>query len=333
MLHLRLLDVLEIRLLLGLVHLVVQAKLLELLFAGLLLGGGVRLQTGEVGSDGLQQASDALRLVQHASVGVLEDVRLACLLRLEERGAQAVAVLELFQHRGGLHHRLLGLLGLLDGRSVGILLLAADLRGASHGLVQLQELLSHGHDVLAQGDQRGIEPVDVGIQLVDQDRLRTPRLLVGLELGGTPGLLLGVGRDLLGQLGDHALNHVLHPVKRSALRRLDQVEKSRAVEALGLLCEEGHHLRLQHVAAGAAECGQRGALLSLHLEEAPPLHVEQRQLLGHDRHSLLHSLQLLASNLLIGLEVSGLLPAGRGHVVEILGVGVLRGGSRVLLVL
>merc|ERR1719313_998429 len=125
----------------------------------------VRLEASEVRLDHLEHADDATALGLHTRVGLIEDLRL--LLALEGRCRLRRLLVELLQNHERLSDGRLSLDGILHRLLVRRLLLLADGRRLSHGLVDLGNLGREIRDLLRQLRDRRAELVDLGVERLD----------------------------------------------------------------------------------------------------------------------------------------------------------------------
>merc|ERR1719364_23855 len=278
-----------------------------------LRGLRVRLETGEVRLDHLEHADDATVLGLHTRVGLIEDLRL--LLALEERRRLRRLLVELLQNRERLRDGRLSLDRVLHRLLVRRLLLLADGRRLSHGLVDLGNLGREIRDLLRQLRDRRLKLVDLGVERLDGRSLLLARLLVRGELRVAPALVLGLLVRLLHQAHDEVLDHLLHLHEGVLSNANRERRKHTAVDRRALLAEELSDASLARVLRSNRELDERHRLLN-----------ERRQVLvgvagnragRQDLDRLVDRRKLIGAKLLARLEVRGLLRALRDEVVEV----------------
>merc|ERR1719364_303720 len=295
----------------------VDGRLARELVEGLLRFGlgslRVRLETGEVRLDHLEHADDATVLGLHTRVGLIEDLRL--LLALEERRRLRRLLVELLQNRERLRDGRLSLDRVLHRLLVRRLLLLADGRRLSHGLVDLGNLGREIRDLLRQLRDRRLKLVDLGVERLDGRSLLLARLLVRGELRVAPALVLGLLVRLLHQAHDEVLDHLLHLHEGVLSNANRERRKHTAVDRRALLAEELSDASLARVLRSNRELDERHRLLN-----------ERRQVLvgvagnragRQDLDRLVDRRKLIGAKLLARLEVRGLLRALRDEVVEV----------------
>merc|ERR1719364_679549 len=283
----------------------------------------VRLESSEVRLDHLEHADDATVLGLHTRVGLIEDLRL--LLALEKRRRLRRLLVELLQNRERLRDGRLSLDGVLHRLLVRRLLLLADGRRLSHGLVDLGNLGREIRDLLRQLRDRRLQLVDLGVERLDGRSLLLARLLVRGELRVAPALVLGLLVRLLHQAHDEVLDHLLDLHERVLSNANRERRKHTAVDRRALLTEELSHAGLARVLRSNRELEERHRL-RLHEGRQILVGVARHRAGGKDLDRLVDRRELVGAKLLARLEVRGLLRALRNEVVEVGLVGVARGG-------
>merc|ERR1719313_2955791 len=285
----------------------------------------VRLKASEVRLDHLEHADDATVLGLHTRVGLIEDLRL--LLALEERRRLRRLLVELFQNRERLRNGRLSLDGVLDRLLVRRLLLLADGRRLSHGLVDLGNLGREIRDLLRELRDRGAELVDLGVERLDGRRLLLARLLVRGKLRVAPALVLGLLVRLLHQAHDEVLDHLLHLDEWVLGNAHRERRKHTAVDSRALLAQELSHAGLARVLRSNSELEERHRGL-LHERRQILVGVAGNRARRQDLDRLVNRRELIRAELLARLEIRGLLRALRNEVVEVGLVRVARGGRQ-----
>merc|ERR1719313_3168118 len=286
----------------------------------------VRLEASEVRLDHLEHADDATVLGLHTRVGLIEDLRL--LLALEERRRLRRLLVELLQNGDRLRDGRLSLDGVLHRLLVRRLLLLADGRRLSHGLVDLGNLGREIRDLLRQLRDRRLKLVDLGVERLDGRSLLLARLFVRGELRVAPALVLGLLVRLLHQAHDEVLDHLLHLHERVLSNANRERRKYTAVDRRALLAEELSHAGLARVLRSNRELEEGHRRLRLHEGRQVLVGVARHRAGRQDLDRLVDRRKLIRAQLLARLEVRGLLRALRHEVVEV-GLVRIAGGRRV----
>merc|ERR1719364_129351 len=286
----------------------------------------VRLEASEVRLDHLEHADDATVLGLHTRVGLIEDLRL--LLALEERRRLRRLLVELLQNHERLSDGRLSLDGILHRLLVRRLLLLADRRRLSHGLVDLGNLGREIRDLLRQLRDRRLKLVDLGVERLDGRSLLLARLLVRGELRVAPALVLGLLVRLLHQAHDEVLDHLLHLHEGVLSNANRERRKHTAVDRRALLAEELRNASLARVLRSNRQLEERHRRLRLHEGRQVLVSVARHGAGAQDLDRLVDGRELIRAELLAGFEVRRLLGALRHEVVEVNLVRIA-GGRRV----
>merc|ERR1719160_2051608 len=120
---------------------------------------GLGLKAGKIGLDDLDHTNYTTILRLHALVGFIEDLGL-----LHEGCCLCGFCVKIFQHREGLRHGSLCILGILDCHSVLGFFLLTDTGGRCHGSIKLSHRLGKISDLLGELRNAGFELINLSMK-------------------------------------------------------------------------------------------------------------------------------------------------------------------------